>query len=331
MNLSSNKQARFSLEYCAENQVNLDADQGLIAGLSQPCKSIPSRYFYDDLGSKLFEQICLLPEYYPTRTETKILQESASKIAKQTGNLALVELGSGSSTKTRHLLDAYNHCYSSLHYIPIDISGGILKDSALSLLTDYSSIVIDGKVGTYEQCLANLALAEQQQKMVLFLGSTLGNFAPEECDRFLDLISNSLNSGDYFLLGLDLQKPKPILEAAYNDSQSITAQFNLNILQHLNWKFQSNFDLNLFKHQAIYNEQQHQIEMYLVSQQAQSVNLQVLEQTIELEPQEKILTEISRKFDVQQISQLLESKNLSCCQSYLDEQGWFSLLLFQRH
>ena len=178
--------------------------------------------------------------------------------------------------------------------------------------------------------LSNLSVAEQQQKMIMFLGSTIGNFDPEECDRFLDLISNALNPGDYFLLGLDLQKPKPILEAAYNDSQSITAQFNLNILQHLNWKFQSNFDLNLFKHQAIYNEQQHQIEMYLVSQQTQSVDVQVLEQTIQLAPQEKILTEISRKFDVEQISQVLERKNLSFCQSYRDEQNWFSLLLFQQ-
>ena len=330
MTLSSSDQARFTLEHCTRNPINLNQHQDLIDGLNQPSKSIPSRYFYDDLGSQLFEQICSLPEYYPTRTEAKILQELASSIAKQTGSVSLVELGSGSSTKTRYLLDAYNHCYSSLHYIPIDISGSILKDSALSLLADYPKIIIDGKVGTYEECLANLSVAEQQQKMILFLGSTIGNFDPEECDLFLDLISNALNSGDYFLLGLDLQKPKPILEAAYNDSQSITAQFNLNILQHLNWKFQSNFDLNLFKHQAIYNEQQHQIEMYLVSQQTQSVDVQVLEQTIQLAPQEKILTEISRKFDVEQISQVLERKNLSFCQSYRDEQNWFSLLLFQQ-
>ena len=330
MTLSSPDQVRFTLEHCALNPINLNHHQDLIDGLSQPFKSIPSRYFYDDLGSKLFEQICLLPEYYPTRTETKILQEYSDKIAKHTGNLALVELGSGSSTKTRYLLDAYNHCYSSLHYIPIDISGSILKDSVLSLLDDYPNLTIDGKVGTYEQCLANLSVAEQQQKMIMFLGSTIGNFDPEECDRFLDLISSALNPGDYFLLGLDLQKPKPILEAAYNDSQSITAQFNLNILQHLNWKFQGNFDLNLFEHQAIYNEQQNQIEMYLVSQQAQSIDLGVLDLTIQLAPEEKILTEISRKFDVGQISQILEHKNLSFCQSYTDEQKWFSLLLFQQ-
>ena len=330
MTLSSSDQARFTLEHCTRNPINLNQHQDLIDGLNQPSKSIPSRYFYDDLGSQLFEQICSLPEYYPTRTEAKILQELASSIAKQTGSVSLVELGSGSSTKTRYLLDAYNHCYSSLHYIPIDISGSILKDSALSLLADYPKIIIDGKVGTYEECLANLSVAEQQQKMILFLGSTIGNFDPEECDLFLDLISNALNSGDYFLLGLDLQKPKPILEAAYNDSQSITAQFNLNILQHLNWKFQSNFDLNLFEHQAIYNEQQNQIEMYLVSQQAQSIDLGVLDLTIQLAPEEKILTEISRKFDVGQISQILEHKNLSFCQSYTDEQKWFSLLLFQQ-
>lgn len=321
---------RFSLEYFSNSAATKDDGQNVINGLKQKQKKLSPQYFYDAKGSQLFEQICQLPEYYPTRTEASILQEYATNIAKETGKVELIELGSGSSTKTRILLDAYQELNDTLTYVPIDVSGSILKESANSLLTDYPNLQIQGKVGTYQQCLNKIKVANTQPKMVLFLGSTIGNFDRQECDRFINLVNSSLNSGDYFLLGIDLQKSPEVLEAAYNDSQGVTAAFNLNMLQHLNWKFQGNFDLNLFQHRAIYNQQACQIEMYLTSQQAHTVRLDVLDLTVEFAEGESILTEISRKFNLEKMAQYLASKELKLCHTYTDPQKWFGVLLSQK-
>lgn len=309
------------------------ADDGreVISGLSKPQKSLPPRYFYDSRGSQLFEQICQLPEYYPTRTEAAILQQYAPEIAKLTGACQLIELGSGSSTKTRLLLDAYQNLDYPLAYCPIDVSGSILKESAGELLTDYPQLQIHGLVSTYEQALTNLRPSPLPHKMVLFLGSTIGNFTPRECDRALAQIVNALDEGDYFLLGIDLQKPKHILESAYNDSQGVTAAFNLNILQHLNWRFQGNFDPDLFTHQAFYNSTQEQIEMHLVCQQNHSVNLDALDFRVNFQQRETILTEISRKFDLQNMQNYLLKNKLKPLQVWTDTQNWFGVLLSQIH
>lgn len=321
---------RFSLEYVSQSVTITDDGQDIIKGLTQQQKTIPPRYFYDAQGSQLFEQICQLPEYYPTRTEASILRQSARDISKITGQIELIELGSGSSTKTRLLLDAYQTLNYPLTYIPIDVSGSILKESANNLLQDYPTLKIQGKVGTYEQCLTQIKTSDKQPKMVLFLGSSIGNFNQTECDRFIDLITDSLKVGEYFLLGIDLQKPVQVLEAAYNDAQEITAAFNLNMLQHLNWKFQGNFNINLFEHQAIYNTIEHQIEMYLISKQPQTATLQSLDLVVNFEAGETILTEISRKFNLAQMAQYLDAKQLAVCQSYTDEKKWFGLLLCQK-
>jgi dimethylhistidine N-methyltransferase len=219
----------------------------VIAGLRQIQKSLPPHYFYDDLGSDLFEKICVLPEYYPTRTEATILKDNSLEIAKIIGVCDLIELGSGSSTKTRFLLDAYQQLNYPIHYIPIDVSTGILEATAQELLKDYSRLTIHGLVSTYQLALEDLPPAQFATRLVAFLGSTLGNFSPQECDRFFEQVTSALNEGDYFLLGIDLQKNSQILEAAYNDSQGITAQFNLNILEHLNWRFDGNFNLSKFR------------------------------------------------------------------------------------
>lgn len=321
---------RFSLEYVSQSVTITDDGQDIIKGLTQQQKTIPPRYFYDAQGSQLFEQICQLPEYYPTRTEASILRQSAHNISQITGQIELIELGSGSSTKTRLLLDAYQTLNYPLTYIPIDVSGSILKESANNLLQDYPTLKIQGKVGTYEQCLTQIKTSDKQPKMVLFLGSSIGNFNQTECDRFIDLITYSLKVGEYFLLGIDLQKPVQVLETAYNDAQEITAAFNLNMLQHLNWKFQGNFNINLFEHQAIYNTIEHQIEMYLISKQAQTATLQSLDLVVNFEAGETILTEISRKFNLAQMAQYLDAKQLAVCQSYTDEKEWFGLLLCQK-
>jgi dimethylhistidine N-methyltransferase len=321
-------QSRLRLDYLLDNKAILEASsRDVVFGLTQSPKALPAYYFYDRKGSELFEAICRLPEYYPTRMEGAILAKYAEEIAQITGKVELIELGSGSSLKTRLLLDAYQQIDRSLTYMPIDVSGSILKDSALDLLADYRNLKILGKVATYQQALQQLP---SSSKLVLFLGSSIGNFNPEECDLFIDLLADSLNVGDYFLLGIDLQKPKAILEAAYNDSQGITAEFNLNMLQHLNWRFQGNFDLDLFKHRAIYNPESCQIEMYLISQQVQEVKLEILDLQVEFAKEEPILTEISRKFDLQQMTAYLEEKNLNSIATYTDSRQWFGLLLYQK-
>jgi dimethylhistidine N-methyltransferase len=301
--------------------------EDVIQGLSQNPKILSPKYFYDDPGSQLFEKICELPEYYPTRTEAWILQEYADEIAAITNCCELIELGSGSSTKTQALLTAYQKIANSCRYLPVDVSGGILKTSVLQLQEKYPDIAIHGLLGTYEQALVHLESNYLQSRMLFFLGSSLGNFNQEECDIFLNQVSRTLQPGDYFLLGIDLQKPQDILEAAYNDSQEVTAAFNLNMLSHLNWRFQGNFDISLFKHQAVYNQVDHQIEMYLHCQKSHWVSLDVLGLKVNFEAGESILTEISRKFNLATMEKNLSDKGLKTVKTWTDEKGWFGLIL----
>ena len=305
------------------------AGSDVIQGLTQTPKSLPPKYFYDDRGSVLFEKICELPEYYPTRTETEILRHYASEIAGMTGACELVELGSGSSTKTRLLLDAYDSSGYPLRYLPIDVSAGILESSAEQLLFDYPSLQVQGLVSTYELALEQLTPTQLPSRMIFFLGSTLGNLNPQECDVFLSQITAALEEGEYFLLGVDLQKPKHWLEAAYNDSQGVTAKFNLNMLEHLNRRFEGNFDTQLFEHWAFYNEQLHQIEMHLRSLKAHTIRLKALDLTVNFEADETIMTEISRKFDLSVMQQQLQAKGLKPLKVWTDPKKWFGLLLCQ--
>lgn len=302
----------------------------VIQGLTQTPKSLPPKYLYDEKGSQLFEQICELPEYYLTRTETAILQNYAAEIAQLTGAVEIVELGSGSSTKTRILLDAYDQLDSQFCYVPIDVSASILEMSAKQLLADYPSLQVHGLVGTYELGLAQLPPPELEGgRMICFIGSTLGNLTPQECDEFFSQITAALQLGEYFLLGVDLQKPIHLLEAAYNDSQGVTAEFNLNMLEHLNWRFEGNFDITQFEHLAFYNQTQSQIEIYVRSLQAQTVQLNALNLTIELQKGETILTEISRKFNLEEIQEELRLQGLMPLQVWTDPQQWFGLILCQ--
>jgi L-histidine Nalpha-methyltransferase len=305
------------------------AGTDVISGLSNQPKTLPAKYFYDDLGSELFEQICDLPEYYLTRTETLILHDCASEIAGITGACEIVELGSGSAVKTRILLDAYKEMGYPLHYLPIDISAGILESSAFGLLNDYPTLKVHGLVATYELALERLRMSLLPTRMLCFLGSTLGNLNDEECDLFFNRIAKALNKGEYFLLGVDLQKPIEVLEAAYNDVQGITAKFNLNMLRHLNHRFDGNFDLTKFAHQAFYNQSEHQIEMHLQSLRDQIVNLRSLDRSAKFTQGETIMTEISRKFDLQKIAQTLENRGLVKVKTWTDPNSWFGLLLLQ--
>ncbi|WP_414753663.1 L-histidine N(alpha)-methyltransferase [Anabaena sp. CCY 9910] len=309
--------------------VTSTAGGDVVRGLAQTPKTLPPCYFYDDRGSELFERICELPEYYVTRTETAILQRFAGEIARITGACELVELGSGNSTKTRILLDAYQQLDYPLRYLPIDVCAGILESSAKQLLQDYPSLEVYALAGTYELALAQLTPKKLSSRMICFIGSTLGNLNLQECDVFLSQIRATLNVGEYFLLGVDLQKPKEILEPAYDDSQGVTAEFNLNMLEHLNRSFEGNFDTTQFKHWAFYNESEQRIEMHLKSERSQTVQLKSLNLTVNLAQGETILTEISRKFNLDSIQQQLAAKGLIPVQTWTDANQWFGLLLCQ--
>lgn len=331
MGYSRNLNTKLITAHCSlltvDCKVSSQYGTDVVQGLTQTPKSLSELYFYDDRGSELFEEICELPEYYLTRTETSILQDCAEEIARITGESELIELGSGSSTKTRILLDAYQKLGQQVHYLPIDVSAGILEASARQLLVDYPSLQVHALAGTYEQALAQLQASELPSRTIAFIGSTLGNFNFQECDDFLSQITAALQLGEYFLLGIDLQKPKHILEAAYNDSAGVTAAFNLNILNHLNQRFDGNFDLNKFEHWAFYNETKHQIEMHLRSRQAQTVELRSLNIKVNFDKGETINTEISRKFDINRIKKLLKTKGLVPQKVWTDDNQWFALIL----
>jgi L-histidine Nalpha-methyltransferase len=313
-----------------------DADQAardeLRYGLQQQPKTIPAQYFYDERGSQLFEQICDLPEYYLTRTETAIFADCADQLAHITGPCEILELGSGSSTKTRLLLDAYARLRPKepLHYGPIDVSPTILELSAQALLQDYPQLQIHSYVSTYELALSQLRPTTAPSRLICFIGSSLGNFAPADCDRLLGQISAALQPGEFFLLGIDLRKPQAILEAAYDDAQGVTAAFNLNMLQHLNDRFGGDFDLAQFEHVALYNPIAHQIEMHLRSRQTQTVQLTALDLTLEFAEGETILSEISRKFDPTAMQMLLQAQGLDVQQMWTDAQNWFGVILCQK-
>lgn len=311
-------------------EVEVSSGSDVIEGLTHQSKFISCHYRYDNRGSQLFEQVCSVPEYYLTRTETGILQSCASKIAYITGECELVELGSGSAVKTRTLLNAYKELEYPLHYLPIDISAGILETSSHDLLVDYPSLQVQAFVSTYELAMQKLAPSRLSSRMICFLGSTLGGLTSQEYDVLLTNVTNTLQSGEYFLLGIDLQKPKHLLEAAYNDSQGVNAQFNFNILHHLNWRFQGNFDSRQFAHHVVYNESSHQVELCLRSLCSQSVHLNTLNLEVRFELGELISTGFARKFNINAIEQEFRERGLKTLHAWTDTNQWYGLLLCQR-
>jgi len=301
--------------------------EDVAAGLSRPQKAIAPIYFYDHAGSLLFEQICQQPEYYLTRTETAILTEHAADLIDEVGECTLVELGSGSSVKTRLLLNECQQRGYSLHYVPIDISESMLRETAASLIADYPRLQIDALATDYENGLATLPAA--QRRLVLFLGSNLGNFTQSEQNQLFSSLASSLQVGDYFLLGLDLRKSATILEAAYNDAAGVTAAFNRNLLQRMNRELSACFDLASFAHLAFYNQPLSQIEMHLQSTRTQEVAIEDLELRVPFRAGETIHTEISRKFDSAEIVAHLHTYGFQSRATWTDARGWFLVLLFR--
>src|SRR5262245_8657801 len=295
-------------------------------GLTQHPKRLPPKYFYDDRGSRLFEAICELPEYYLTRTEHALLIEIADAVIGATHPSQLVELGSGASRKTRILLDALTRVQPAATYMPIDVSESTLRHSAAALRLAYPALHVHAIVADYERGLPRLT-GDDGERLVAFLGSTIGNFVPPDDVNFLRRVARQLAAGDHLLLGVDLVKPVERLHAAYNDSAGVTAEFNRNVLRVLNRELQADFDPARFEHVAFYDPDSAQIEMHLRARTAHTVRIGALDLTIAFRAGETIHTESSRKFTRATATAMLAQAGFRLQRWYTSPDTAFALAL----
>ena len=294
------------------------------AGLSSEPKTLPCQYFYDEVGSQLFEQICELPEYYPTRTEDAILRDHAEDMVD--GWLRapdLVELGSGSSTKTRRLIDAALRRYGSLHYIPIDVSPTILQESAESLIREFPGLRVTGFACDYQTALPRIADRFPGPKLFVFLGSSLGNYETDAAVDLLGQLAAVMDGSDQLLLGTDLVKDPATLECAYDDAQGVTARFNLNLLERINRELGGEFDLDRFTHRAVYRADRERVEMHLESRAEQVVRIRDANLTVRFREGETIHTENSHKYTPQRLQELARRSGFGEEGAWTDPEGWF--------
>jgi dimethylhistidine N-methyltransferase len=333
MSQTSSEQAsadRLIIHNLVREDARASFTQDVRAGLSSESKKLFPKYFYDELGSQLFEAICLLPEYYLTRAENEILTRHAGEIIKETGgdNLSLIEMGSGSALKTRLIIEALLKRQSELLFIPVDISLSALETSSRVLLQSYPPLRINAYASDYYDALLALSNEHRGHTLALFLGSNIGNFDPNEAHTFLRAMRSVLRAGDALLLGADLRKEPSILEAAYDDSLGITAAFNLNLLARINRELDADFNLRAFRHQAVYNEELGRVEVYIQSLRAQRVAIRKLEMEIQFTEGERIHTENSYKYDLAGLSNLASATGYTRARTWLDEREQFSSNLF---
>lgn len=300
----------------------------VLEGLSRQNRTLPCRFFYDDRGSALFERICRLPEYYPTRTERAILENHAGEIIEAVGgpDPALVELGCGSADKTRLLIRAALARRQSLHYVPIDISRDFLRVSAEELLREIPRLAITAIAAEYDDAL-NALPDHDGPRLILFLGSNIGNFERPEAAAFLRRIRARMASRDRLLVGVDLVKDRAVLEAAYNDASGVTAAFNKNLLLRINRELGGDFDLGQWEHRAPWVPESSRIEMWLVSRRAQTVC--IADRSFAFGQGEVIHTENSHKYTPEGFAQLCGEAGLAVQDRWTDERGWFAAFLLQ--
>lgn len=305
-------------------------------GLSCRPRVLSPKYFYDEAGSALFEEITRQPEYYLTRTEASLLRRWAPRISELLGSeLSLVELGSGSSAKTTILLESLLARHRRLRYLPIDISQSVLHETANELDRRYPDLEVTPIASQYESGLsrASVLVAEddgagQGSMLVLFLGSSIGNMDPDESIDFLARLRRKLGERDRLLVGFDLVKGDAVLDAAYNDAAGVTARFNLNLLTRINRELGGEFELDRFIHRAYFNRGRSRIEMHLVSLVRQQVPVKALACAFSFEPGETIHTESSYKYTPAVIGELASAAGLGVTEIFTDEKSWFALALF---
>ena len=290
------------------------------------------KYLYDERGSEIFEEITELPEYYQTRTEAAILKARAREIVEQTHCRELVELGSGSASKTRVLLDAMAAEEAEpFRYVPLDVSESALEGSARRLLEEYPRLEIHGFVGDFEGPLERVFSGDEGGeaggRLVIFLGGTIGNFTPEKRREFLGKLRAGLREGDHLLVGMDLVKDPSVLEAAYDDAKGVTAEFDKNLLRVLNKKLDASFDPDLFEHRSVFNQEQSRVEMWLHSEVAQKTPVRALDMEVEFEAGEGMRTEISTKFTLESARRMFGEGGFELSELYTDPDDLFGLAL----
>jgi dimethylhistidine N-methyltransferase len=291
-----------------------------LEGLTQTPKRVSPKYFYDVAGSDLFEQITLLPEYYPTRTELGILRDRASDIAALIPQqAALVEFGAGATTKVRLLLE---NC-SFAAYAPVDISGEFLTAQATALRNDFPGLAVHPVTADFTESFELPRAIRDLPKVGFFPGSTIGNFEPDEASRFLRRAAQILGKGSLMIVGADLEKDESVLHPAYNDAAGVTARFNLNLLVRMNRELGTNFDVSSFVHRAHYNRAEHRIEMHLYSRKAQKVRL--CGRTVSFASGESIHTENSYKYSISRFGALARASGWKLDTSWTDAKGMFSV------
>ena len=325
---ATSPRTRFKLRRAAEESSSFADD--VRSGLTAVRKSIPPRYFYDDLGSALFEAITQTPEYYVTRAEVEILTGNRREIAaalKEVGQI--IELGSGSGRKTRIILDEMARAGRPLEYVPVDVDVSMLQKAGIDLLAVYPNLSVTAVSADFR--LASRVVRETVPRLgptaAFFLGSTIGNLHSEEAVVILREIKTMLTPGDFLLLGVDLVKPKAILDAAYNDILGITAAFNLNLLQRINRELGGRFDLHSFAHRAFYDEEQRRIEMHLVSLREQSIHIDRIGIEAAFDEGETIHTENSYKYDAKSVAEMAERAGYGVSRQWTDSNGWFADVL----
>ena len=292
-----------------------------------PCE-IAAKHFYDSRGAELFERICALPEYYPTRTELALLERFADRILFLSGAEDLVELGPGAMTKARYLLDALARAGRLGVYVPVEVNEAGLYAAAAALVQHYKLLRVHGIVADFAADFGTLP--HGGRRLVAFLGGTIGNFRPVQAVAFLTRVGAAMRPGEHLLLGADLIKDVARLEAAYNDAQGVTAEFNRNILRVINAKVAADFDPEAWKHRAFYNLDEQWIEMRLQASRAQRVSVKGLGITLEFAKGEEILTEISAKYDRPRVEAMLAKAGFDMVAWFTDAEALFSLSLARR-
>jgi L-histidine N-alpha-methyltransferase len=298
---------------------------GIRQGLAGSPKILSPRWFYDDRGCELFEAITRLPEYYQTRTEMAILERQARSILEIARPASIVELGAGSCTKSRVLIRAAKGMGTLWTFVPFDISEVTLRRSASELVDEFDDLTIYCVTGEFDHHVAQIPRFGRQ--LIVFLGSTIGNFERADAQGFLTEVRRLMQVGDHFLLGVDFIKPESDLVAAYNDAQGTTAEFNMNILRRINRELGADFNLDAFRHVALWNPAEHRVEMHLRSVRDQDVTVESAGLTVHFTEDELIRTEICTKYTREHVEQMLASAGMSAVEWFVDPEQRFGLLL----
>ena len=305
-----------------------DFAQAVALGLTDAPRWIPARFLYDAAGSALFEQICELPEYYLTRVETAILARAAPEISRLTGPATLIELGSGSSVKTDHLLGAYARGSGSLRYVPVDVSTSVLRVASERIGDRFPSVNVAQVNGEYESAFP--LLAQYAPSLLLFLGSTLGNLNQSESVVFWRRVADAMPPGNHLLLGVDLVKDPALLHAAYNDAAGVTARFTRNLFARMNRELDAGLDVDRIEHVARWNAEWQRIEIFGRFRSTQRLAIRPLDLELTILEGEQVMTEVSRKFVLPRLTAYLACFGFHLVRAFTDERQWFAVLLLRK-